>query len=85
MTLSRVVLVAWFAGLSLGLACKNSGSGSDAPGQVTAVEGSSACPRSLPANGASCPRGETDFCVYRTTTRDFACACGRGQWTCAGK
>ncbi len=53
-------------GLGLGLACK-SGGGSNAPGQVTAVEGGPACPRSVPAKGAPCPRGEAEFCVYRTT------------------
>lgn len=72
-------------GLGLGLACKSGGGGSNAPGQVTAVEGGPACPRSVPAKGAPCPRGEAEFCVYRTTGGDFACACGGGKWGCGSK
>lgn len=70
-------------GLSLGLACKDGNT--QAPGDVTAVEGPAYCPRSVPANGSACPRGNSDFCVYRTTTTDFACVCGGGTWSCAAK
>jgi hypothetical protein len=73
------------AGVALGLACKSSGGGSQSPGDVTAVEGPAYCPRSVPANGSACPRGNSDFCVYRTTTTDFACVCGGGTWSCAAK
>lgn len=84
----RTLVFAFFTclGLGLGLACKSDGS--QAPGgggQVLAVEGDPSCPRSVPSNGASCPRGESGFCVYRTTGGDFACACGRGQWGCGKK
>ena len=72
-------------GLGLGLACKSGGGGSNSPGQVTAVEGGSNCPRSVPAKGAPCPRSEAEFCVYRTTGGDFACACGGGKWGCGSK
>lgn len=72
-------------GLGLGLACKSGGGGSSAPGQVTAVEGGSSCPRSVPQKGAACPRGESEFCVYRTTGGDFACVCGGGKWGCGAK
>ena len=74
-------------GLSLGLACKSSKSsgGSQAPGDVTAVEGPEYCPRSVPGTGSACPRGNSDFCVYRTTSTDFACVCGSGSWSCAAK
>ncbi|MEZ4382933.1 MAG: hypothetical protein R3A79_16525 [Nannocystaceae bacterium] len=71
-------------GLAFGLACKSSG-GSQAPGDVTAVEGPAYCPRAVPANGSACPRGNSDFCVYRTTSTDFACVCGAGTWSCAAK
>ncbi len=70
-------------GLSLGLACKDGNT--QAPGDVTSVEGPAYCPRSVPANGASCPRGNSDFCVYRTTGGDYACVCGSGTWSCAAK
>lgn len=73
-----------FAGL-LGLAfgaCK--GGGSNNPGTVSSVSGSSACPRQVPRNGSSCPRGQVDFCVYKASGGDFACTCG-GTWTCARK
>ena len=73
-------------GLSLGLACeKSSSSGSQTPGDVTAVEGPEYCPRSVPAKGDACPRGNSDFCIYRTTSNDFACVCGSGTWNCAAK
>ncbi|MDC0722012.1 hypothetical protein [Nannocystis bainbridge] len=77
---------ACLAGL-FGFACKSGGGGggSHAPGTVTAIEGSSSCPRSVPARGASCPRGESEFCVYRTTGGDFACVCGGGKWGCGSK
>lgn len=74
-------------GLGLGLACKSEGSQSPGGGspQVLSVEGDATCPRYLPQVGASCPRGEAGFCVYRTTGGDYACACGRGQWGCGRK
>jgi hypothetical protein len=61
------------------------GGGSQAPGTVTAIEGPSSCPRSVPTRGAACPRGESEFCVYRTTGGDFACVCGGGKWGCGSK
>jgi hypothetical protein len=73
--------LALLAGLGLGVACK-SGGGSNSP---TSVEGSASCPRSVPRNGASCPRGETDFCVYRAPAGDHVCSCGKGNWRCAKK
>lgn len=71
-----------FIGISagLGLACDNKGSNN--PGSV---EGSGSCPGSLPRSGASCPRGETDFCVYRSSAGDHVCSCGKGNWRCAKK
>ncbi|MDC0673166.1 hypothetical protein [Nannocystis radixulma] len=69
----------------VGFACKSGGGGSQAPGDVTAIEGPSSCPRSVPRAGASCPRGESEFCVYRTTGGDFACVCGGGKWGCGAK
>ncbi len=81
----RALVLALACSLGLGLACKSGGGGSNAPGQVTSVEGSSSCPRSVPRNGASCPRGESEFCVYRTTGGDFACSCGGGKWGCGSK
>lgn len=77
-------VTACLAGLA-GFACKSSGGGSSAPGTVTAIEGPPSCPRSVPARGASCPRGESEFCVYRTTGGDFACVCGGGKWGCGAK
>jgi hypothetical protein len=82
-TLLATVLAA-VLGLGLGLACKGGG-GSNSPGTVTAVEGGSSCPRSVPRKGAACPRGESEFCVYRTTGGDFACVCGGGKWGCGSK
>ncbi len=70
-------------GLSLGMSCKDGNT--QAPGDVTAVEGPAYCPRSVPANGDACPRGNSDFCVYRTTGGDYACVCGSGTWSCAAK
>jgi hypothetical protein len=82
-SLSRSLLaLGIFAGLSLGLACDKGGSNS--PGG-SSVEGSGSCPGSLPRNGASCPRGETDFCVYRSSAGDHVCSCGKGNWRCAKK
>ena len=72
-------------GLGLGLACKSDGGGSDARGEVTAVEGGASCPNYVPQKGAACPRGESVFCVYRTTGGDFACVCGGGKWGCGSK
>lgn len=77
-------LTACLAGFA-GFACKSGGGGSQAPGTVTAIEGPSSCPRSVPTPGASCPRGESEFCVYRTTGGDFACVCGDGKWGCGSK
>ncbi|HEY8376372.1 MAG TPA: hypothetical protein VIK91_07785 [Nannocystis sp.] len=88
MTRSLLVLAltACLAGFA-GFACNKSsgGGGTRTPGTVTAVEGSSACPRQVPRQGASCPRGESEFCVYRTTGGDFACTCGGGKWGCGSK
>lgn len=88
-TLRRTLLLALFTctGLGLGLACKSEGSQSPGGGggQVLAVEGDPSCPNYLPQPGASCPRGEAGFCVYRTTGGDFACACGGGKWGCGKK
>ena len=73
-------------GLSLGLACdKSKSSESQTPGEITAIQGPEYCPRSVPARGDACPRGNSDFCIYRTTTTDFACVCGKGAWNCAAK
>ena len=73
-------------GLLLGLACDKGGGGSQSPGDIRAVEGPSYCPRSaVPKSGASCPRGNADFCVYRTTTTDYVCACSSKGWSCAPK
>ncbi|MBK8260607.1 MAG: hypothetical protein IPK80_04635 [Nannocystis sp.] len=78
------LVTALSSGLCLGLACKSGGSSS--PGDVRSVEGPSYCPRSsVPRKGASCPRGNSDFCVYRTSGGDFACVCGGGTWSCAAK
>lgn len=80
-------LTACLAGFA-GFACKSGGGGgggSKAPGTVTAIEGPSSCPRSVPERGAPCPRGESEFCVYRTTGGDFACVCGGGKWGCGSK
>ena len=81
--LSRLLLVGMLAGLGLGFGCGKGTTGSNAPGD--SVEGSPACPRSKPRNGGSCPRGETDFCVYRSASGDHVCSCGRGNWSCASK
>ncbi|MCB9568170.1 MAG: hypothetical protein H6710_13330 [Myxococcales bacterium] len=82
----RPALAALALALGLVAGCKSQGSSeSEAPGEVTAVEGPAYCPRSVPTNGSSCPRGSSDFCVYRTTTTDFACVCGGGNWSCAAK
>ncbi len=81
---SPLIAAYLLAGLVLGVACNiacNKGGGSQQPGSV---EGSDACPRSKPRNGASCPRGATDFCVYRGAG-DHVCACGKGSWRCAAK
>ena len=78
----RLVAACLLAGLGLGVACKDSGGGSNTP---ESVEGSADCPRSRPRNGASCPRGATDFCVYRSGKGDHVCACGKGNWRCAAK
>ena len=75
-----LVAASLFVGLGLGVAC-NKGGDSQRPGSV---EGSAACPRSKPRSGASCPRGATDFCVYRGAS-DHVCACGKGSWRCAAK
>lgn len=64
-------------------ACKDGGSRS--PGQATSVEGGSSCPPSVPRRGSSCPRGEAEFCVYRTGDGDFLCSCGGGKWGCGKK
>jgi hypothetical protein len=78
-----VLLVSLLLGLGLGVACKDTGGGSQAP---QSVEGSPSCPRALPRNGASCPRGEADFCIYRGGSQgDHVCACGRNGWGCAKK
>lgn len=80
---SPALLVSLLLGLGLGVSCKDGGGGSQSP---QSVEGSAACPRSLPRSGAACPRGETDFCVYRGGSKgDHVCSCGRGKWTCAKK
>ncbi len=76
--------LALLAGLGLGVACKTTGSGG-ASHNATSVEGSPSCPRSVPRSGGSCPRGETDFCVYRGPAGDHVCTCGRGSWRCAKK
>ena len=68
------------AGLGLGLACDKAGSNS--PGSSSGGDG---CPGSLPRNGASCPRGESVFCVYRGNAGDHVCSCGKGNWRCAKK
>lgn len=83
----RLLAYALAAGLagSAGFACKSGGGGSQSPGTVTAIEGPSSCPRSVPAKGAPCPRGESEFCVYRTTGNDYACVCGGGKWGCGAK
>lgn len=78
---SSVFIFAGLLGLGIG-ACK--GGGSNNPGTVTAIQGSRACPQQVPKNGRSCPRGQVDFCIYRTTGGDFACTCGK-SWTCAAK
>ena len=79
--LPRLILAALLAGLGLGVACKDGGSNS--PGSV---EGSGACPGALPRNGASCPRGQADFCVYRGGGKgDHVCTCGKGGWRCSKK
>lgn len=83
-TLLSTVL-AGLLGLGLGLACKGGGGSQSPGGQVTAIEGPPSCPRSVPAKGAACPRGESEFCVYRTTGGDFACVCGGGKWGCGAK
>lgn len=71
-------------GLALGLACEKGGTQS--PGDIRAVEGPSYCPRAaVPQNGASCPRGNSDFCVYRTTSTDYVCVCSGKGWSCAAK
>lgn len=79
----HVIAACLLAGLALGVtfnvACNKGGSR-----QPGSVEGSSDCPRSKPRNGASCPRGATDFCVYRGAG-DHVCACGKGNWRCAAK
>ncbi|MBK7829008.1 hypothetical protein [Nannocystis sp.] len=67
------------AGLGLGLACNTSGSQN--PGSASG----GGCPGAKPRNGASCPRGESDFCVYRSGAGDHVCACGSGHWRCAKK
>lgn len=78
--LGRTILMAGLlAGLGLGLACDKGGSSS--PGSV----GGDGCPNSLPRNGASCPRGESVFCTYRSGAGDHVCACGKGNWRCAKK
>jgi hypothetical protein len=78
-TLPRWILAALLAGLGTGVACKDGGSNS--PGG-----GGGACPGALPRNGASCPRGEADFCVYRGGGKgDHVCTCGKGGWRCAKK
>ena len=73
---------AGLVGLAFG-ACKDGG-GTSSPGTVTSVQGAPACPRSVPRSGASCPRGQVDFCVYRTTGSDYVCTCGK-SWTCSAK
>ena len=85
--LPAFALVAALFGLTLGLACdKGSGGGSQSPGDITSVEGPNYCPRSsVPRSGSSCPRGNSDFCVYRTTTTDFVCVCSGKGWSCAAK
>lgn len=83
--LPRWILAALLGGLGLGLgvACKDSGGGSNSP---ASVEGSGACPGALPRNGGSCPRGEADFCVYRGGgAGDHVCTCGKSGWRCAKK
>lgn len=77
-------LTACLAGFA-GFACKSSGGGSQSPGTITAIEGPSSCPRSVPTRGSPCPRGESAFCVYRTTGTDYACVCGSGTWGCGTK
>jgi len=78
----RWILAGLLAGLGFGVSCKDSG-GSNSP---QSVEGSASCPGSRPRNGASCPRGETDFCVYRGGgSGDHVCTCGKGSWRCAKK
>jgi len=75
------ILAALLAGLGLGVACKDGG-GSNSPASVQG----SGCPQSLPRNGAACPRGAVDFCVYRGGgAGDHACTCGKGGWRCAKK
>ncbi len=78
--LPHLVAACLLAGLGLGLACKSGGTHNP-----ESVEGSADCPRSRPRNGASCPRGATDFCVYRSSGGDHVCACGKGNWRCAAK
>ncbi|MCA9692675.1 MAG: hypothetical protein R3A51_09050 [Nannocystaceae bacterium] len=68
-------------GLGLGVACDNKGSQNPSQG----VEGSANCPRSKPRPGARCPRGESEFCVYRTGNGDYVCTCGGGKWGCGKK
>ncbi|MCB9568361.1 MAG: hypothetical protein H6710_14315 [Myxococcales bacterium] len=88
--MSRIVtrlpalVFAGLLGLGLGASCKSSsGGGSSSPG-ATSVQGSPACPRSVPRSGTSCPRGQVDFCVYRGGGPDQVCTCGK-SWTCAKK
>ena len=78
--LSHILAACLLTGLGLGVACKSGGSNSP-----DSVEGSASCPRSKPRNGASCPRGATDFCVYRGGSGDHVCACGKGNWRCSAK
>lgn len=86
LALRRSLLLASLAlglGAGVGLGCKKDGE-SEAP-VVTAVEGPDYCPRQVPQKGEACPRGSSDFCIYRTQSGDFACVCGSGQWGCAAK
>lgn len=83
-TLLSTVLAA-VLGLGLGLACKSGGGSRSPGGTVTAIEGPASCPRQVPSKGDACPRGESEFCVYRTTGGDFACVCGGGKWGCGAK